>query len=170
MGSVGLLDRLTFKSEADSEIDPALFSESESESEYDSEPLEPDPKPKRSRKTPSGVTAPKVTIAVKKQCRDTLDDLFGLPVMLWKRRDPTCAEKAEEQQDEIVDALLAIIIKRPAWVAALTDLGSSGDMIKMFKALYPLLLVIFAHHVAKTVGGEELADDLSDYAAPRLAG
>lgn len=174
MAGSGLLDRLVFKSEPESEPDPetGLLSdfESEPESEYI---LDPDPAPKRpagGKRSTAKADAPKVTAAVRKDARETLEALVDLPVTLWARRDPVCAGVAAEQQDAIVDAFLAMVVKRPAWLAALTDLGSSGDWIRMVKALYPLVMVVMAHHVTRTVQDEEgQGDDLSGYAAPRLA-
>lgn len=171
----GLLDRLTFKSEpesesdADSDITPFSEVDSESDPEYI---LAPDPAPKRSsRPRREAPAAPKITIAAKKEARETIEALVELPIELWKRRDPHCAGVAEEQRDDIVDAFTAFVCKRPAWLAALTDLGMSGDWLKIVKATYPLVMAIVAHHVTRSVrddeGGE---DDLSAYHAPRLAG
>jgi hypothetical protein len=174
MAGAGLLDKLSWKSEPGSESDSEMGPESESlsdvESELDSEYIEPDPAPKRSRKAPKA-EAPKVTAAAKREARETLEALVELPVTLWARRDPTCAAVAAEQQGEIVDAFMALVVKRPAWLAALTDLGNSGDWIRMIKALYPVVMVVIAHHVSRTIGDQEGAeDDLSGYHAPRLAG
>lgn len=171
----GLLDRLTFKAESDSDSDSYSDSPqfSEADSELDSEYLEPDPAPKRSSKPrKESSPPPKVTAAAKREARETIEALVDLPIQLWKRRDAHCAGVAEEQRDELVEAFTAFVCKRPAWLAALTDLGMSGDWLKMVKACYPLAMAIVAHHVTRTVqdddaGGE---DDLARFQAPRLAG
>lgn len=174
MAGAGLLEKLTFKAEPESEPEPETSLYSESESEPDSEYiLPPDPAPLRRekgrRKAPSA-DAPKVTSAMKREARDTLEAMVELPIALWQHRDPTCASVAAEQQTEIVDSLLAIIVKRPAWLAVLTDLGTSGDWLRMLKALYPVLMIVLAHHVSKTAGDPAEEDDLSQFRAPRLAG
>lgn len=171
----GLLDRLTFKTESDSDSDPD--SDSPQFSEPNSEPdsdfmLEPDPAPKRSgRQKRESSPPPKATPAAKREARETIEALVDLPIQLWKRRDAHCAGVAEEQKDDMVEAFTAFVCKRPAWLAALTDLGKSGDWLKIVQATYPLVLAVMAHHVTRTVpdaeGGE---DDLSAFHAPRLAG
>lgn len=174
MAGAGLLGKLTFKEEPESEPEPetSLYSESESEPEPEYI-LPPDPAPLRrdkGRKKPLTSDSPKVTSAMKREARDTLEALVELPIALWQHKDPTCAGVAAEQQTEIVDSLLAIIVKRPAWLAVLTDLGTSGDWLRMLKALYPVLMIVLAHHVSKTVGNDQADDDLSQFRAPRLAG
>jgi hypothetical protein len=171
----GLLDRLTFKTEPDSEPDSETSMFSDSDSELDSEYiLAPDPAPQRTGKPSRGresATPPKVTAAARKEVRETIEALVELPIDLWKRRDPHCAGVAEEQHDDIIDAFVAFVCKRPAWMAALTDLGMSSDWLKMVKACYPLVMAIVAHHVTRTVGDQQPGgdDDLSAYQAPRLA-
>lgn len=172
MPASSLLDRLTFTSESDSDSDsefPETGSEMDSDSylESDSEILEPDPKPKRRGKM-TAASAPKVTAAVKKQVRETLNDLVDLPISLWELRDPHCAGAARNQQEEIVNAFLAFVIKRPTWVAGLTGLDESLDVVRLIRAVYPVVMAILAHHIAKTVGQEEEDVDLSGFAAPRI--
>jgi hypothetical protein len=173
----GLLDRLTFKTESEPDSEPDSDYSSFSESDSDLDPdflLEPDPQPKRpnrSARRESAAPPPKVTAKARSEARETIAALVELPIELWKRRDPHCAGVAEEQCDDMVEAFTAFVCKRPAWLAALTDLGKSGDWIKILKATYPLVMAIVAHHVTKTVqseGGAE--DDLSAFHAPRLAG
>lgn len=175
MAGNGLLDRLVFRSESDSysDSDSELNPESDSFPQSESEPeLEPDPKPKRSRKSPTPQPVVRVTAAVKKEARETLEVLADLPIMLWSRRDPLCAGEAEKHMEEILDATMAILVKKPAWMSALADMGTSGDVIRLGKALYPVVVMLIAHHVTKTAQaeGEGEEDDLSGFAAPRLAG
>jgi hypothetical protein len=173
-----MLSNLVFRSETKSEdeSEPSMVSDSHSDfdSELDPELILPsDPAPKRGgagRKGRAGGEPPKVTAAVRKEARETIEALVELPVELWRQRDPTCANVAAEQSEAIVDAFLNLVVKRPAWLAALTDLGASGDWLRMVKALYPVVVIMMAHHVTRTVGQDEGAgDDLTGYAAPRLA-
>lgn len=181
MARTALLDKLSFSSESESELEseipdyPPDMGGVEPDEESPDEPeLEPDPKPKRSKAGRSTVTtaAPKVTAAMRREVRETLQVMLELPVMLWERRDPTCAAVAGEQLEPITDAVLAIIVRRPAWVAAFLDAGASAEWIRLTRALWPVLMTIWAHHVAKTVGqddGEEGPDGFASYAAPPLA-
>lgn len=173
----GLLDRLTFRTESESDSEPDSEYSSLSDSEPDFDPdylLEPDAQPKRpsrSARRESAAPPPKVTAKARNEAKETIAALVELPIELWKRRDPHCAGVAEEQCDDMVEAFTNFVCKRPAWLAALTDLGKSGDWIKIMKATYPLVMAIVAHHVTKTVkDGEGGEDDLSAFHAPRLAG
>ncbi len=174
MARSGLLDKLSFSSESESDSEfpdtiPDFPPESEPGSETD-DVLEPDPKPRRGGGKPR-TTAPKVTAAIKKEARETLSALVELPIAIWERRDPVCAGVADEQADRITDALLAIFVKRPQWLAVLTDAGESADWIRLAKAVYPVVMIVWAHHVAHTVGQDDEGegDDLATYSAPRLS-
>jgi len=173
MAGSGLLDRLSFKAESDSEFPSDSYPETSLLSEFESEPdsdfVEPDPAPKRPSRA-AKPTPTTVTTKARKEVRETIEALVDLPIELWKGRDPHCAGVAEEQRDPIVEAFVNFVCKRPAWVAAVTDMGMSADWLKLIKATYPLVMAIVAHHVTRTVkDGDDDDDDLSAFQAPRIA-
>lgn len=129
---------------------------------------EKDPAPKR----PEGKhKAPKAPVRIPPHVRKDVEDKLGAMIEFfalgWEQRDPYCAGKLTEQQEDITKRAVAIIVKRPGMLRWFTEGSDWSDWLMLATALQPVTVAIWAHHVAKTVG-DEAEEEMGRYAAPAV--
>lgn len=134
--------------------------------------LPPDPKPARKR---TRVAFPesqvKATAAEKRQVKDALGLLIGVPAGIWAMRDPHCGGALKEQSDAIIKSALPMIIRHPGALRFFTSANAPWlDLFGLLTALAPVAAAVYGHHISHTIGGEDQAphDDLSAYTAPQF--
>lgn len=112
----------------------------------DPEPkTEPEFKPK---------TVIKVTASVRRDVEGKLAFAMALSGQMWAMVDTVCATAYLEQTPEIAKKLTPIVCQSPDVVKWLTKSSNFILWIDLFMAMYPVLQIVFAHHVAKTITGE----------------
>lgn len=109
----------------------------------DAEPREaPEFKPK---------TVLRVTAAMRRDIEGKL--AFGLAMsgQLWATLDPVCAGVFLEISPNVAKKLTPIVCQSPEVVKWLTKTGNFMLWVDLFMALMPLLQIVFAHHIVKTI-------------------
>lgn len=113
---------------------------------------------------------PRVTATVRKDINAKISFGLEIPGQVWAARDPWCGGTFIVQRPAIADALTDIVCDSQDLVEWFT--GPAGGFMKWFKllaALQPVAVTVYGHHVAHTIGGEELERprerDMSRYAA-----
>jgi hypothetical protein len=129
----------------------------------------PDPAPKR----PEGKHREKAPVArvpphQRKEVEEKLGAMIEFFQLGWEQRDPYCAGKLADQQEEITKRATAIICKRPKMLAWFLDSSDWSDWLMLATALQPVTVAIWAHHIAKSAGDEETDAEMGKYAAPEF--
>jgi hypothetical protein len=134
----------------------------------------PDPVPGKSRAKPARAPKPPaagkpVPVAVKRRLTDELEAYAGMAALAWTVRDPVCGPVLNDQARQIAEALAEIIARNAQLVAWIETTGMVGDWVKLWMAIAPVVSAVRAHHITKSVGGndEGTDDDLSRYAVYR---
>jgi hypothetical protein len=172
-GAADLMERLGFSRPADQDdlADQVPDDARELADDVDDDDqLPPDPKPARKRtKVAFPETQTKVSAAEKRQVKDALGLIIGVPAGLWAMRDPYCGGALKEQTDAIIKAALPMICRHPGALRFFTSANAPWlDLFGLMTALAPVAAAVYGHHVTHTVGQEEEASDadLSAYTAP----
>lgn len=134
--------------------------------------LPPDPKPKRrsSRAVPSS-GAGRVTVAMRKQVDKEVVGMARMLSELWEMRDQHCGRVAVERHEKIAAAFSDWICDHPQWVNSIVDAGQSVKVFRIIQECWPLLVVVYAHHIGKSLQDspeEEWGMVPSDFTAPRF--
>jgi len=97
-------------------------------------------------------TVVKVTAAVRRDVEGKLAFAIGLTGQLIMMADPICGQAYLENGDNIARKLTPLMCQSPEVVRWFTKSGTFILWVDFMVALWPVLTVVFAHHVAKTAG------------------
>jgi hypothetical protein len=112
-----------------------------------------DPEPKdRAEDKPK--TQLKVTAALKRDVEGKLAFAMALGGQVWVMADPVCGSAFIDQTPEIAKKLTPIVCQSPDIVKWLTKSSSYILWVDLFMACWPVLQIIFAHHIARTIQRE----------------
>lgn len=130
----------------------------------------PDPKAKRPEDKGKAKAAPAVRVPphVRKEITEKLGAMVEFFTVGLSLRDAYCADALDEQREEIVARLVAVICKRPHMVRWFTEGADYQDWLMLATALQPVAVAFWSHHVSKDRGGDVDEQDVSRYAAPPL--
>lgn len=144
-------------------------------SELSDEPddiLPPDPKPSKKGPTKQRASTAKVTITQKRQLKDSLMLMMGVPAGMLSLRDPVCGNAVLDNAENIADKLVPIIARNPGMLTWFLGSGAPYmDFMALAMALKPVATTVWSHHVTKTLHGDDdggfTADDFSQYQTSR---
>ena len=162
--------------DSDAQPDPyidQMASEHQQEYEPDERLIEPD-KPPGHLNAPSGTSRGgarkiRVTATTRRDISAKVGMLLLVPGKIWEARDPWCGGAFVTQLPATRDALADIICDSADLVAWFT--GPAGGFMKYLSlatALQPVGIMVWAHHVAHSVGspdGQASQPDMARYAA-----
>jgi hypothetical protein len=128
-------------------------------------PDDPAPKEQREYKPKTNV---KITAGVRRDVEGKIAFGFTLGAQMWSMADPVCANAFADNAGEIAKKLTPIICQSPEVVRWLTRSGNFILWMDLAMAMWPVVQVIFAHHIAKTIGAEkpdggQQRPDVNDY-------
>ena len=112
-----------------------------------------DPEPKSEPEFKPKATI-KITAAVRKDVEGKVAFAMALSGQMWAMVDTTCATVYLEQTPEIAKKLTPILCQSPDVVKWLTKSSNFVLWVDLAMAMWPVLAIVFAHHIAKTVTGE----------------
>lgn len=124
--------------------------------EYDLDP-EPAPETTRPRRRrmaevvkPAGRTIP---VATRKRLAAELEAYTELVAMPLVMRDPLCGGALHDQAKPIAEAVAAILARYPDLAAKIIGTSVIADFGKLLIAVKPVAMVVWSHHISKTVEG-----------------
>ncbi len=127
----------------------------------------PDPPAAKIGKTRAGTAPKRITGAVRADIEGKLGIMLEIPGRVWAVRDPLCGGTFMEQAPAIRSAAVDLIVMSPDLVAWFTGVG--GGFMAWFNlaaACWPVLTIIYAHHIAHSAEVPEgKAPDVAQYAA-----
>lgn len=97
-------------------------------------------------------TAVKITATVRKDIEGKVAFMLGMSGQMWAMLDPVCGTAMLDNSDNVARKLTPIICQSPEVVRWFTKSGTFILWVNLAVALWPVLGVIFAHHIAKSVG------------------
>ncbi len=99
--------------------------------------------------------AVRITASVKKDIEGKV--AFGLMVtgQMWAMTDPLCGNTFLDMAPDVAKKLTPILCQSPDVVRMLTKSGTYIMWVELIMALAPVFQMVFAHHVAKTVGVQQ---------------
>lgn len=110
-------------------------------------PNDPEPAGQEDSKRP--------TIRVTKRIRDDIQGKVAMMIMmtamLVQTKDPVCGEALEEHGPKLAEKFVPIICKSPELVRWFTKGGNYTAWLDLCMALWPVLTVVFSHHVSHTI-------------------
>jgi hypothetical protein len=138
------------------------FTETETEqpdSEFTAEPLsiddvaditpdDPEPKDQPAFKPKSNV---KITAAIRRDVTGKVAFGLALTGQMWSLADPICGMAFLDNADNIATKLTPVICQSPEMVKWLTKTGNFVLYVDLFMACWPVIQIIFAHHIAKSI-------------------
>lgn len=98
----------------------------------------------------------RITAAVRGDIEGKLGIMLEMPGRVWAVRDPLCGGAFLEQSPQIRAAAVDLILMSPDLVAWFTGVG--GGFMAWFNlaaACWPVLMVIYAHHIAHSLEAPE---------------
>jgi hypothetical protein len=140
------------------------------ENDEGNNPDGPDPKAKRpeAKEKPKGnVPAVRIPPHVRKEITETVDAYVEILTAGWSLTDDYCSSVMDEQRPEVVERIVKIICKHPAWVRALQEGDGLKDWFLLAVALKPVGQALWLHHVSKEVADND-QQDVTRYAAPPI--
>jgi hypothetical protein len=111
-----------------------------------------DPEPAQDTPAVKVRSAIKVTAAVRRDIEGKLAFALGLSGQMVVMVDPICGGAFLDNADNVAKKLTPIMCQSPEVVRWFTRSGTFILWIDLMVALWPVLTVIFAHHIAKSVG------------------
>lgn len=111
-------------------------------------PNDPEPKDQAEYKPKTPL---KVTAALKRDVEGKLAFAMSLGGQVWMMADPVCGTAFMDHTPDIAKKLTPIVCQSPDIVKWLTKSGSYVMWLDLFMACWPVLTIIFAHHIAKTI-------------------
>jgi hypothetical protein len=112
-------------------------------------PDDPEPKDAPEHKVKQVI---KVTAGVRRDIEGKLAFALGLSGQMFVMVDPVCGSAFLDNADNVAKKLTPIMCQSPEVVRWFTRSGTFILWIDLMVALWPVLTVIFAHHIAKSVG------------------
>lgn len=111
-----------------------------------------DPEPADQQEAPKPKTpAIRITAALRRDVEGKLAFIMGLSGQMWAMGDPVCGAVFLTQTPEIAKKLTPIVCQSPDVVKWLTKTSNFTLWIDLFMACLPVMQMIFAHHIAKSV-------------------
>jgi hypothetical protein len=137
-------------------VEPFTIDDAARDTPDDPEPKDrPEDKPK---------TQLKITSALRRDVEGKLAFAMALGGQVWVMADPVCGSTFMDNTPDIAKKLTPIICQSPDIVRWLTKSSSYIMWIDLFMACWPVLQIIFAHHIAKTIT-RDLGDVANGYHA-----
>jgi hypothetical protein len=96
-------------------------------------------------------TTIKVTAAVRRDVEGMLAFAFGMSGQMWSMIDPVCGGQALELGPNLAKKYTPIVCQSPSAVKFLTKSGKFALYIDAAVATWPLVQVVVAHHLTKSV-------------------
>lgn len=96
----------------------------------------------------------KVTAAVRRDVEGMLAFAFGMSGQMWSMVDPPCGTMMLEIGPNLAKKYTPIICQSPSAVKFLTKSGKFAMYLDAAIATFPLLQIVIAHHITKTIGRE----------------
>jgi len=115
--------------------------------------VKPDPKPGGRRKAPIRANNPTRTQV--KQVADELEVLFKVGAGAWSVRDPHCGPVLNKQAREIADEVAELLSTNATVMRWFDEAVGISGWVKLFKAVQPVFVAFYAHHISKKAGHEE---------------
>lgn len=112
-----------------------------------------DPEPKDTSEN-KNKTVVRITASVRRDIEGKLAFGFGMLGQTWTMIDPVCGTTLIDNGDKMAKKYTPLICQSPDIVRWLTKSGNFIMWIEALIATLPVLQVVFAHHIAKTVGFE----------------
>ena len=109
-----------------------------------------DPEPKEQPEVRTRATL-KVTAALRRDVEGKLAFCLALSGQMWSLADPICGGAYLEQSPEIARKLTPIVCQSPEVVKWLTKSGNFVLWLDLFMACWPVVQIVFAHHIAKSL-------------------
>lgn len=113
-----------------------------------------DPEPANDTPEFKPKTVVKVTAAVRRDVEGMLAFTFGMSGQMWQMIDPVCGTVMLENGPNLAKKYTPIICQSPSAVKFLTKSGKFALYLDAAVATWPLVQVIVAHHVSKSVAME----------------
>lgn len=134
------------------------------EAEFGAEPNEPppftiddatretpdDPEPQESKQEKPKRQV-RVTASVRRDIEGKLAFGFGIMAQTWSLADPVCSMALMESGPAMAKAYTPLVCQSPDLVRWLSKGGSFLLWMDALMTTWPLIQVIFAHHIAKTI-------------------
>jgi hypothetical protein len=114
-------------------------------------PDDPEPKEPEGARVKSTM---RITPSIRRDVEGKLAFAMGLGGQFWIMADPMCGSVFVDNADNIAKKLTPIICQSPDVVKWLTKSSSFILYVDLFMAFWPVLQMMFAHHVAKSVALE----------------
>jgi hypothetical protein len=108
----------------------------------------------------------KVTAAVRRDVEGMLAFTFGMGGQMWQMVDPTCGTVMLEMGPNLAKKYTPIICQSPSAVKFLTKSGKFALYLDAAIATFPLVQVVIAHHITKTISRADLAGSNGQQPAP----
>lgn len=115
--------------------------------------VKPDPKPGGRRKPPT--SQKKATAGQVKAVADELEVLFKVGAGAWSVRDPHCGPVLNKQAREIADEVAELLSTNATVMRWFDEAVGISGWVKLFKAVQPVFVAFYAHHISKKAGQEE---------------
>lgn len=114
----------------------------------DAVPDDPEPKDQPEFKVQ---TAIKITAAVRKDVEGKLAFLLMVTGQMWSMPDPVCGPVMLENSPDIAKKLTPIVCQSPQLVRWFRKTSGYLLYLDLLMACWPVLQIIFAHHIAKSL-------------------
>jgi hypothetical protein len=109
-----------------------------------------DPEPKEQPEPKIRATV-RITAAMRRDVEGKLAFALGLGGQFWIMADPLCGSAFLDNTENIARKLTPVICQSPDIVRWLTKSSSFVLYVDLFMAFWPVVQMIFAHHIAQTV-------------------
>ena len=116
-------------------------------------PLAPPPAPiPKGKQRGKAKTPPRLTAAVRADIEAKFGLMLTIPGTVWRARDPICGGAFMESEPNIRAAGLDLILQSPDLVSWFTGVGGGFMLyLNLLTAIQPVLVVIWAHHIAHSI-------------------
>lgn len=110
-----------------------------------------DPEPRDTGEVKPPRPKMKITPSVRKDVQGKMTFALALGGQVWIMADPICGTAFVENTENIAAKLTPIICQSPDVVKWLTKSSNFILYVDLFMALWPVLQLVFAHHIAKSL-------------------
>lgn len=112
-----------------------------------------DPEP-RDRTENKPKTVVKITPSIRRDIEGKVAFGFAMIGQTWSMVDPVCGSVLIDNGDKMAKKYAPLICRSPDMVKWLTKSGTYILWVEAFIATVPVLQVVFAHHIAKSLSAE----------------
>lgn len=124
---------------------------------------DPDPSEEGARRTYR-----KPSQRIQKEIQDTLEAYLGIISTGWAMKDPVCGGVALDIVPNVAEKAVPLLARNPKIVAYLSKGNNFKEVMDFALACLPLIQVVYAHHMAHTIGvgqNDEPVQNYNDYVA-----